>query len=365
MKDFTIVSAESALAKRAQYQAIFDVRSPSEYTLDHFPGSTNLPVLSDAQRAKVGTINKTVSAFEAKRIGAAMIARNIADILDSPHFQLKRDGRVLIYCWRGGNRSASLATILARIGFSVEVIEDGYRAYRRAVMTDLNVLANHLNYTVVVGRTGSGKSLILQSLATLGAQVLDLEALARHKGSVLGLAPGDVQPSQKRFESLLWETLSALSLERTVYVESESKKIGQCQVPEALIVKMRGSPCIDVQADVTTRVALLKKEYAYFLAIDSQLPTKLAALTALHGHERIKYWQDLSAARNWDRLVADLLEEHYDPAYDRSIRRNFKRFEEALGVSWNLGYHPDSGEAVNEGIEHCAKAILDAEAARP
>ncbi len=358
MRDFQAVSAAQALAQRHQYQRIIDVRSPSEYLLDCFPGAVSHCVLDDEQRVRIGTLNKQVSPFEAKRVGAALVARNIAAMLEHGLHDLNRQDKVLVYCWRGGNRSASLGTILARIGYPVEVIEGGYKAYRKAVVEAISARAPALSYKVLVGRTGSGKSLLLQAMAAQGAQVLDLEALARHKGSVLGLAPGDVQPSQKKFESLLWEQLSGFDPARPVHVESESRKIGQCQVPEALIEAMRASPCIDIVADIDTRVALLKAEYPHFMQEGSSLFGRLDALLSLHGHERIDAWKAQAQAGDWDGFVRSLLEEHYDPAYDRSITRNFKRHASAQRQTLSLAQGEMVEQALPVAIRDCATALL-------
>lgn len=360
MKDFVPVSPEHALAHRTGYQRIIDVRSPSEYADDCFPGARGHCVLNDAERVQIGTLNKEVSPFEAKRVGAAIVARNISVLLENELHTLNRQGKILVYCWRGGNRSASLATILARIGYSVEVIEGGYKAYRREMIRQLALMAPKLNYRVVVGRTGSGKSLILQQMRAQGAQVLDLEELARHKGSVLGLSPGDVQPSQKKFDSLLWEQLQSFTPERPVYLESESKKIGQCQVPDALIESMRASPCIDIQADLASRVGLLKHQYAHFLNRDSNLHDRLDALVPLHGHTKIQAWKDKARQGLWEEFVADLLNEHYDPAYDKSIRRNFKRFENASRVQLSLDPTLPTGQALMQTIAQAAIQVLAA-----
>jgi tRNA 2-selenouridine synthase len=362
MKDFSSLSAAAALEKANSFSLIIDVRSPSEFALDRFPNSVNYPVLNDEERIRIGTLDKQVSSFEAKKAGAALVARNIAHILETNLRDLKRQAKVLIYCWRGGNRSSALATVLTRIGYSVAIIDGGYRAYRREIIDQLDQIAERFQYKVIVGRTGSGKSLVLQALKKLGAQVLDLEAIAQHKGSVLGLAPGDIQPSQKRFESLVWEELTGFDPELPVYVESESKKIGQCQVPERLIEKMRSSACIDLFASLDTRVALLKLQYPHFLDSDSSLNTRLDALTALHGHEKVKAWKTMASLGQWDGLVADLLEFHYDPAYDRSIGRNFKNFEAAQCLEWSFDItaseHSLQHQSLELAIQLCAQKVL-------
>jgi tRNA 2-selenouridine synthase len=362
MKDFTSISAAVALDLASSFQRIIDVRSPSEFALDHFPGALNYPVLSDEERIEIGTLDQQVSSFEAKKVGAALVARNIAMLLENQLIDLKRQDKILIYCWRGGNRSGSLATVLSRIGYNVNTVDGGYRAYRREIVEQLIPLAERYSYKVIVGRTGSGKSLLLQALNGQGAQVLDLERIARHKGSVLGLLPGDVQPSQKRFESLVWAQLKRLDPARPVFVESESKKIGQCQVPEKLIEKMRESACIDLSATLATRVALLKLQYPHFLEAGSNLPTRLNALVALHGHDKVGAWKKMAEIGQWDELVADLLAAHYDPAYDRSIRRNFRKFAEAQTLEW--GFHDSTADStasqagLDQAMQDCARRLL-------
>jgi tRNA 2-selenouridine synthase len=311
------------------FDAIIDARAPAEYTQDHIPGALSLPVLDDAQRAHVGTLYKQVSPFDAKRVGAALVARNIAHHLETALGGRPRTWRPLLYCWRGGKRSAAFAHVLREVGWAAQTLEGGYRAYRRGVVEQLAALPAAYTFHVVHGATGSGKSRLLRALAGAGAQVLDLEELAAHRGSVLGELPDRPQPSQKMFESRLHATLSALDSSRPVYVEGESRKIGQLQVPEALIAAMRASACVRLEADRAVRVALLMDEYRHFFDDPASLNAQLDCLVALHGRERIDAWKALAAAGDWARLVARLLEEHYDPAYQRSALRNFTRLPQA------------------------------------
>ncbi len=305
------------------YDEIVDVRSPTEYAEDHIPGAINLPVLDDAERARVGTLYKQVSAFEAKKVGAALVSRNIARHIEA-HFQGKpRRYRPLVYCWRGGSRSGSLAHVLRSIGWPAAQLEGGYKAYRRRVMAELDSLPGRLRLAVVCGRTGSGKSRFLQVLQQAGGQVLDLEDLAAHKGSVLGGLPDRPQPGQKLFESLIWQRLHALDPARPVFVESESKKIGRLHTPEALLARMRGAECLTLEADLPVRVALLEEEYAHFLADPAGLGRQLDCLAGLQGRERVERWKALASSGLWHELVAELLAGHYDPAYERSLGRNY------------------------------------------
>jgi tRNA 2-selenouridine synthase len=312
-----------------RYDTIIDCRSPSEYAEDHIPGAVSAPVLDDAERATVGTLYKQVSPFEAKRLGAALVAKNVARHVETLFAQKPRGWRPLVYCWRGGKRSGAMAHILREIGWEASTLEGGYRHYRRWVVTQLETFPETLHWRVIHGPTGSGKSRLLAALRRAGAQVLDLEELAAHRGSVLGTLPERPQPSQKWFESQLLAELAALDPRRPVFVEGESKKIGQVQVPEALIARMRASPCLRLEAPLEVRVTLLLEEYRHFLEDRALLEAQLDCLAALHGREEIAAWKALAAQGAWRDFVARLLMQHYDPAYRRSSQRNFARLPEA------------------------------------
>jgi tRNA 2-selenouridine synthase len=314
------------------YPDRIDVRSPAEFAEDHLPGASSHPVLDDAERARVGTIHKQESAFAAKKVGAALVARNIAHWLETAFRDKGREWRPLVYCWRGGKRSGAMTHVLAEIGWKAVQLDGGYRAYRRRVVADLAALPADLRFVVVCGLTGSGKSRLLGALRELapeGAQVLDLEDLACHRGSLLGDLPGEPQPSQKGFESRIREALRRFDPRRPVYVEAESRKIGSVQVPDALIARMRAGACVRIEASTALRVALLREEYAHFLADPGALRARLGHLTEIHGRARIAEWEQLAAAGDWDALVGSLLERHYDPTYDRSMRRNYSEYEAA------------------------------------
>jgi tRNA 2-selenouridine synthase len=314
------------------FDAIIDVRSPSENALDHIHGAISAPVLDDDERAKVGTLYKQVSAFEAKKTGAALVAKNVARHVESLFKDKPTAWRPLVYCWRGGKRSGAMALILRQIGWDAQTLEGGYREYRRHVVQQLQSLPESLEFTVIHGPTGSGKSRLLAALRRAGAQVLDLEDLAAHRGSVLGNLPGRPQPSQKMFESRLLHELSNFQTGKPVYVEGESKKIGQLQVPEALMARMRASPCVVLDAAVEVRVELLLDEYRHFLEDRDTLEAQLDCLVALHGREKIAAWKALAAQGAWREFVSRLLLEHYDPAYRRSSARNFVQLPHARRI---------------------------------
>ena len=302
---------------------IIDVRSPGEFAEDHIPGARNLPVLNDAERERVGTLYKQVSSFEAKKLGAALVSRNIAQHLETWFADKPKSYRPLVYCWRGGSRSGSLTHILQKIGFGAVQLEGGYKAYRRHVVAELARLPALFDYRVVCGPTGSGKSRLLQILAGEGAQVLDLEALAAHRGSLLGALPNQAQPTQKSFESAIWHVLSRFDPARPVFVESESKKIGALRVPDALITAMRASTCLRLEVPLAARVQLLTEDYEHFLHDPETINRQLAFLAPLRGSETIAAWQALANGQAWSDLVATLLDQHYDPTYLRSLAKNY------------------------------------------
>lgn len=323
------ITAQEALARLADFSTIVDARSEGEYAEDHLPGAVNWPSLNDDERRIVGTKYKQISQFEAKKLGAALVARNIAahiqrEVLDKP-----REWQPLVYCWRGGKRSGSLALILDQIGFKVTLVDGGYKAFRAALVADLPQLAARQQFRVVCGPTGAGKTRLLQALAQQGAQVLDLEALANHRSSVLGMIPGVPQPSQKAFDRLIWAALRSFDETRPVYIESESKKVGNVAVPEGLITAMRSSPCLRLDLSEGERVALLLEDYDFFVKDIAFFCERLAALTEARGKLTVQDWQARARSGDLASVVQELLVLHYDPAYLQSIQRNFSQYDTA------------------------------------
>ncbi|MSQ60688.1 MAG: tRNA 2-selenouridine(34) synthase MnmH [Betaproteobacteria bacterium] len=313
----------------SEFGHIIDVRTPSEFALDHVPGAINCPVLRDEERVRVGTLYKQESSFTAKKVGAALVARNVAIHLETMFQDKPRDWRPLVYCWRGGKRSGAMTHILREVGWDARQLDGGYKAYRRHIVEEIPQLILGLRFRVICGLTGSGKSRLLRALDAAGEQVLDLEALAAHKGSVLGSDPLNEQPAQKMFESKIWHALRHFSSARLVYVESESKKVGNLRVPETLVQAMWASECVWVETGLEHRVSLLKQEYEHFIKDPEALAGKLLCLRGLHGAELIGHWCTQARAGNFDALVAELLERHYDPAYTKSIHAHYARLSDA------------------------------------
>jgi tRNA 2-selenouridine synthase len=244
--------------------------------------------------------------------------------------------------------------VLRQVGWRAGRVDGGYRAYRRAVVEQLAELPRRFSWRVVCGLTGTGKSRLLRSLHEAGAQVLDLEALAVHRGSVLGNLPGSPQPTQKMFESCIWAALTGFDASRPVYVEAESRKIGVLRVPEALTERMWASECVVLESPVATRVELLKQEYAHFFGQVALLNEKLESLAPLHGRAVIDRWKALALAGNWDEFTADLLIRHYDPAYTRAIVKHYP----ALDRASRLQLHDTSDASFNQLARRCLDASL-------
>ena len=317
------ISAPEALQRLDAFSAVVDARSESEFALDHLPGAVNWPSLNDAERVSVGTEYKQVSPFAAKKRGAALVARNVAAHIERHVLELPRDWSPLVYCWRGGQRSNALGLVLSQIGFRIHLLEGGYQAFRRAVVAALEALPATFSLVVVCGTTGSGKSLLLRALAERGEQVLDLETLANHRGSVLGLVPGETQPSQKAFDTAVWDALRRLDPARPVFVESESAKVGDLRVAPVLVERMRASPCVWLDLPIDARVALLMREYAFFVRDVAAFCDRLDALRVLRGQETVNAWQESARNGRIESVVRDLLVLHYDPIYLQSMGRNF------------------------------------------
>jgi len=345
------ITAAEAAPVLAGFDAILDARSPSEFAEDHLPGAVNWPVLDDEQRRVVGTLYVQSGPLPARKLGAAMVARNIADHLDRWIADKPRDWQPLVYCWRGGQRSGSLAWFLDQIGFRTTRLDGGYKAFRAVVRQDLTQWPARFDLQVLAGRTGSGKTRLLHALAAAGGQVLDLEALAAHRGSILGNLPGRPQPSQKRFDTLLWSALRALDPARPVFVESESKRIGRIQLPDALMDRLHHhARVLRVEMPDAARVRLLLQDYGFFAGEPERFCALLDGLVELRGRETVGRWQALARAGQWAEVFAQLMHEHYDPLYRRSMDRHFAGLATAQTVAL-----ADGGDAA---LHAAARALL-------
>ncbi len=337
------------VSDRHSFDTIVDARSPSEFARDHIPGAVNCPVLDDEERRIVGTLYKQVGAFEARRVGGAMVAANLARHLRESFSEKPADWKPMVYCWRGGLRSGSMTTWLRLVGWDAQQLSGGYKSWRRHVIDTLLEQAPTLSMVVVCGATGSAKTRVLHALAAQGHQTLDLEMLACHKGSLLGALPGVPQPSQVAFETAIASVLEKVDPSRPLYVEGESARIGQLNVPMPLVERMRSSPCVEVDASLPARLDFLLRDYAYLGDRPEWLANQLAPLKPLHGNATIAAWQDMARTGNLPVLFSELATRHYDPAYGRSQSNLFR--------AWAQRRTLETNDLSAQGIEALARRV--------
>jgi tRNA 2-selenouridine synthase len=334
---------------RHDFDTIIDARSPSEFALDHIPGAVNCPVLDDEERRIVGTIYKQTGAFEARRVGGAMVAANLARHLREQWADKPANWRPMVYCWRGGLRSGSMVNWMRLVGWDARQLASGYKAFRHHVLEIIETVVPRLQLQVICGATGSAKTRVLEALAARGEQVLDLEHFASHKGSLLGGLPGVAQPSQKRFETLIATALEGLDLSRPLYIEGESARIGRIALPVPLVTRMRAAHCIEVEATPEARLAFLLRDYAYRADDRHGLAETLGRLKEMQGKETVQRWQGWAEAGDLPPLFAELMALHYDPHYERSQARHF--------AAWAQRERVAAPDLTPEGIDAVADAI--------
>lgn len=332
-----------------RFDDIIDVRSPAEFAEDHVPGAINLPVLDNEERARVGTIYKQVSRFEARRLGAALVSRNIACHLETALKDKPAGYSPLLYCWRGGQRSGSMALIMTQVGWPAATLKGGYKTFRAHVQ---QALYEHMDVPPVIlldGNTGTGKTALLPLLQARGLQTLDLEGLANHRGSIFGGLGLDAQPSQKGFETALWHQLSRLDPKRPVIIEAESSKIGLRAIPPVLWQAMDGAPRIEITAPPPVRADHLVAAYPELLSNPKRLEACLTALKPHVGGAMIEDWQGLAEQGRFADLARGLMETHYDPAYAKSRARIGGKFLATL----------DTDRLDKDGLEELADRIAE------
>ncbi|MGC6473517.1 MAG: tRNA 2-selenouridine(34) synthase MnmH [Candidatus Puniceispirillaceae bacterium] len=337
------------------YDLVIDVRAPSEFAEDHIVGAVNMPVLSDAERVEVGTLYKQTSPFAARKRGAALVSRNIALHLEERLRDYPSDFSPLIHCWRGGQRSRAFAHILSEVGWRCHLLQGGYKAYRRDILDRLAADFSGLSLVIIAGRTGSAKTDILGQIAKMGGQILDLEGLACHRGSLLGRWPDTPQPTQRYFESALIKKVREFDKAKPVYVESESSRIGNVQLPTALWRLMTTSPMVIIETPAQARAEYLLSGYDHLLGQNSDMLKLIGGMRHRHGAAITDNWRDLLDAENWLELAKALLIEHYDPAYDGSVGRHQREVLARLSQK----------DCQPETIAQTAQAILAQAPARP
>ena len=332
-----------------KFDTIIDVRSPLEFAEDHIVGAINCPVLSDLERQKVGTIYKKESSFKAKIIGSSLTAKNIAFHIENKFMEKKGSWQPLIYCWRGGQRSKAFSIVLSEVGWRTNQLKGGYKEYRNQVINFLDNIGPKLKITLISGKTGSAKTKILKSIENEGGQILDLEGLANHKGSLLGKIPDLIQPSQKFFESLIFNKIQNLNLKDKIYIEAESSKIGNIHIPKSIWKKMIKSPRIEISANVELRAKFLVSDYDYMCNDPTLINPIIKGLKNRLSKKLFDEWTNLIDRKKWFDLTKSFLENHYDPSYSsNTIKNDRKVIKKITATSLN-----------NSDIKDIAKKILN------
>ena len=332
-----------------KFDTIIDVRSPLEFAEDHIVGAINCPVLSDLERQKVGTIYKKESSFKAKIIGSSLTAKNIAFHIENNFMEKKGSWQPLIYCWRGGQRSKAFSIVLSEVGWRTNQLKGGYKEYRNQVINFLDNIGPKLKITLISGKTGSAKTKILKSIENEGGQILDLEGLANHKGSLLGKIPDLIQPSQKFFESLIFNKIQNLNLKDKIYIEAESSKIGNIHIPKSIWKKMINSPRIEISANVELRAKFLVSDYDYMCNNPTLINPIIKGLKNRLSKKLFDEWTNLIDRKKWFDLTKSFLENHYDPSYSsNTIKNDRKVIKKITATSLN-----------NSDIKDIAKKILN------
>ena len=332
-----------------KYDTIIDVRSPSEFEIDHIVGAINCPILYDDERQKVGTIYKQISSFKAKIIGSSLSAKNIAFHIEKEFLEKKGSWKPLIYCWRGGQRSKAFSIVLSEVGWRTYQLSGGYKEYRNDIIKYLDNIGMKLKIILISGKTGSAKTKILHSIRDQGAQILDLEGLARHKGSLLGAIPNLKQPSQKFFESLLFYEINKLNLKKNIFIEAESSKVGNVHIPKSIWSNMILSKRIEVVADVNTRAKFLIDDYHYMCKNPILIKPMIKGLKSRLSNNLIDSWEKLIDEKKWFELTKSFLENHYDSSYSsNTIKNDRKVIREIQATTLN-----------NDDIKNIAKIIIN------
>jgi tRNA 2-selenouridine synthase len=314
---------------------LIDVRTPKEYAAETIPGSVNIPVLLDNERVEVGTAYKQISKEKAKELGVEFISKRLPEVFQEINNLNKKYKKLVFLCARGGMRSGSMTSLFSSLGYKCSKLTDGYKGYRKFISEDLIRVNSGIKYIVLHGRTGVGKTKVLQQLEAKGYSVLDLEKYADHKGSIFGAIGEKRKQSQKRFESLIYEHLRE-NQHNYVLVESESKRIGDVYLPDTISDSMKDGLHLFLDTSLDHRVKILMEDYAD--ASEESILNCINFLKKYLGKEKTENYSELTKSKNYAQLAGELVVDYYDPLYEKSI----KKWEYENTINY---------ESVDEGVQ--------------
>ena len=305
------VNIDSFILKDANIP-IVDVRSPGEFEHAHIPGAYNIPLFTNDERAIVGTIYKNSGKEHAVMKGLEIVGPKMVNLVKEAK-KVAFNNKIYIHCWRGGMRSESMAWLFETNGIKCSIIEDGYKAYRRFIKSEM---AKRASFLILGGMTGSGKTKILQALKNQGEQIIDLEHLAHHKGSAFGGIGQETQPTTEQFENNLFDIWQNLDKNKTIWLEDESKAVGGVKIPDEIFLKMRQSPVIELRLEKHYRIQELVTEYAELNA--NELKSAILRIQKKLGGQNTKACLESIDNKDYAIAVNHALK-YYDRAYLKGL----------------------------------------------
>lgn len=334
------VDAERFLAAGSN-GTMLDVRSPGEFAKGHIPGAVNLPIFSDLERAKVGTAYKQQSREEAISLGLSIVGPKMQEMAEQAK-SIATDGHLHVYCWRGGMRSEKMAWLFELVGLQTTVLDGGYKNYRKYLHQEI---ASYDNLVILQGPTGSGKTKILTAMKQLGEQVLDLEALAHHKGSAFGSLGEEEQPTTQQFQNNILNELRKFVTHKPIWVESESATIGRVYLPEELWQQMNNARVVSIEVPREVRIKNIMEDYGHFSK--EQLVARIDNLHDNLGLNRVNEIRQLVFDGDIAGAVDELLH-YYDKRYAFSADK-YKQGQKT-DVKLAFGDHRTKARMILEAI---------------
>lgn len=311
-----VIEKEAGLWLLEKSWQIIDVRSPIEFKQGHIPGAYNLPLFNDQERHDIGLVYKKNGPKEAMLLGLQYVGPKLRYFVEEVS-QLKKDKSFLVHCWRGGKRSKSMAWLVANAGFEINLLHGGYKAYRQMQMDFY--MENTFKIIILGGRTGTAKTQLLHALEKQGEQIIDMEALAHHKGSAFGGIGEPEQETNEQFENNLFSTIAGLDYERWIWIENESRTIGRNYIPELFWKHIKAASLINVERDLLFRINHLMSLYQK--EDDRALISSFEKIRKRLGHEAAQNAIDFITDHNYE-AAAQIALNYYDKCYDYNLETN-------------------------------------------